>query len=159
MIDPRAFSKTRLVPPPPLPVISRRALKKIAHPVPIPTECNCCLQESVELVNNIEIYKVKSYGEWPYAYLCRECDAYVGLHPFTDIPLGTMADKLTRRARTTCKKPFEDIWKRKAMKRKEAYAWLAKELNISEAECHFGRFNVAQCEAARDACLMLLTHN
>lgn len=152
MIDKRAYSAEKLAAPAPLPVVSRRALKRILHPAPIPTVCSCCFSERVELVENSEIYHGRSYGEWPYAYLCRCCGAYVGLHPVTDIPLGTLADKPLRDARNGCKRPFEMIWRNGAMTRKEAYAWLAKGLGITAEECHFGLFDIERCQRARDLC-------
>jgi len=152
MIDKRAHSAEKLVAPAPLPVSSRRALKRIQHPAPIPTECNCCGGHRVALVENSEIYHGRSYGEWPYAYLCRDCGAYVGLHPVTDIPLGTLADKPLRDARNSCKRPFEMIWRNGAMSRKDAYAWLAKGLGIRAEECHFGLFDIERCQRARDLC-------
>jgi predicted nuclease of restriction endonuclease-like RecB superfamily len=34
------------------------------------------------------------------------------------------------------------------MKRKEAYLWLADELNIEPEECHIGMFDIPTCEKA-----------
>ncbi|MFG8677889.1 zinc-finger-containing protein [Pseudomonas aeruginosa] len=88
MIDPRANSPEKLVPPAPLPHVSRGALKRIKHPQPIPTGCPHC-GGLVRLVSNRVIYG-REYGDWPYAYACTGtgCGAYVGLHPDTDVPLG-----------------------------------------------------------------------
>lgn len=150
MIDPRANSPERLVPPAPLPAVSRRKLRRVKDALPIPAVCNCCGGE-VRLVENSEIYGGRSFGDWPYAYLCRDCFAYVGLHPGTDLPLGTLADKPLREARKTCKKPFEQIW-RDHMTRTQAYAWLAEQLGLPAEECHFGLFDIALCKQARKAC-------
>ncbi|HHK1125480.1 TPA: zinc-finger-containing protein [Pseudomonas aeruginosa] len=154
MIDPRANSLEKLVPPAPLPHVSRGALKRIKHPQPIPTNCPFCGSD-VELVNNSEIYG-REYGDWPYAYKCEDwdddCGAYVGLHPETDLPLGTLADKPLRDSRNRCKKPFERIWRDGLMSRADAYAWLAKQLGLSAAECHFGLFDVDRCERAKRIC-------
>lgn len=158
MIDPRAHSSEKLIAPAPLPLVSRRRLLRIDHPAPIPTACPFC-GCPVELVNNSAIYG-REYGDWPYAYKCEnwnaDCGAYVGLHPGTDIPLGTLADKPLREARNRCKKPFERIWQSGLLSRKAAYGWLANAMKITKAECHFGLFDKTQCELARDLCDELL---
>lgn len=146
-LDPRATSTEKLVPPAPLPHVSRRALKRVKDALPIPQFCRYC-HSAVKLVNNIEIYRRRSYGDWPYAYLCSGCRAYVGLHPDTDLPLGTLADKPTRDARNDCKKTFERIFKEHHMTRKEAYGWLAEQLGLSVEDCHFGLFEADQCHKA-----------
>lgn len=154
MIDPRANNPERIIAPAPLPVVSRRALRRVKDALPIPTVCNCCGGQ-VCLVENSKIYGGRSFGDWPYAYLCRDCFAYVGLHPATDLPLGTLADKPLRDARGSCKKPFEQIW-RDHMTRKQAYAWLAQQLGIPAEQCHFGLFDIALCHQARRACVQYL---
>lgn len=150
MTDPRAHSTEKLATTPPLPLISRRALRRCVDALPPPESCRYC-GGAVELCDNSEIYK-KSYGEWPYCYLCRACDAYVGLHPFTDLPLGTMADKDLRQARKNGKNSFYALIKKNNWNRKKAYAWLAKAMGISPAECHWGMFEVEQCEQAQHLC-------
>lgn len=152
MIDKRASSPVQLIAPAPLPFVSRRALRRIRHPAPVPTSCDCCRSPRVDLVENSEIYGGRSYGQWPYAYLCRDCGARIGLHPQTDIPLGTMADKSLREARNACKQPFESIWRHGAMSRGKAYRWLSEKMGIAREQCHFGLFNIQQCEQARDIC-------
>lgn len=151
MIDPRANQPARIIAPHPLPVVSRRALRRVKDALPVPTACNCC-GGAVALVENSEIYNGRSFGDWPYAYLCRGCGAYVGLHPFTDLPLGTLADKPLRDARNRCKKPFERIWQGGWLSRSSAYRWLALQLGIPVSECHFGLFDAARCEQARLFC-------
>lgn len=152
MIDPRAYSTEVLPATAPLPYISRRALQTIRYPAPIPTRCNCCQSPEVELVEHSAIYGGRSYGDWPYAYLCLSCRAYVGLHPQTDIPLGTLADKPLREARKTCKKPFDALWQGGAMSRTQAYKWLAGQMGISVKQCHFALFTIEQCNQARALC-------
>lgn len=151
MIDPRASSAERLETKAPLPLISRRALNRIKHPAAIPSACNCCGVSGVELVDNSEIYNGKSYGEWSYAYLCRSCGAYVGLHPGTDIPLGTLADKPLRDDRQKAKAVFNQLW-RDYMSRNQAYAWLAEAMHVDPKDCHFGLFDSEQCLQARILC-------
>ncbi|MCY1246148.1 zinc-finger-containing domain protein [compost metagenome] len=80
--------------------------------------------------------------------MCTGCDSYVGLHPFTGIPLGTLATPEMRRARSAAKDAFNPLWQDGAMTRSEAYAWLARALGIADVEqCHIAWFDVAQCAA------------
>ena len=130
---------------------SKTATARDKDPLPAPTTCNCCGSPDVEIVNNSAIYNGRSYGDWPWAYYCVACDAYVGLHPFTAIPLGTLADQPTREARKKAKPYFEYLFKTKMLSRTEAYARLAQELGLSVSECHFGLFTVEQCAAVRPA--------
>jgi zinc-finger-containing domain len=132
---------------------SRSATKRVKNPLPAPTVCPNC-GDSVGLVSNEAIYRRK-YGEWPWAYKCNNavCDSYVGLHPFTNIPLGTLANKVTREARKRAKTLFNPLWDRGGMTRSEAYTWLAGQLGIVPVEnCHIGWFDVAMCERVIDVC-------
>ena len=72
------------------------ALARVRDRVTPPAECPKC-RSTVDLVNHAEIYG-KEYG-WPLLYLCCGCGARVGTHPGTDIPLGTLADERTIKAR------------------------------------------------------------
>lgn len=127
---------------------SVRVTARVTGALPAPDACPHCASK-VELVNNAAIYG-RSYGEWPWAYRCTNCDAYVGLHPFTAIPLGTLATKPIREARKKAKAVFSPLWRsgKGSMSRSNAYAWLAGALGIAKVEeCHIGWFGVEQCEA------------
>lgn len=135
---------------------SPSAIAKVKTPLPIPEFCPHC-GSPVRIGSHSEIYDGRSFGVWPYIYICQDtekCGAYVGLHPFTNIPLGYLADEQTRNARKRCKPAFERLWKTadSVMSRTEAYAWLADQLKIPAANCHFAMFNVEQCEQARVLC-------
>ena len=123
---------------------SRRAIARVKNPLPTPTECPYCAGK-VSIVNNSEIYG-RAYGEWPWAYRCGGCGAYVGMHPFTAIPLGTLADAPTRQARSRAKDAFNPLWQSGQMTRSEAYAWLAARLGIATAACHIGWFDAETCQ-------------
>lgn len=123
---------------------SRRAINRVTNPLPAPTECQYC-GGKVEIVKNSEIYG-REYGEWPWAYLCRGCKAYVGMHPFTGIPLGTLADRNTREMRKLAKDAFNPLWQSGQMTRGDAYAWLAAQLGIAAGACHVGWFDADTCE-------------
>lgn len=126
---------------------SRRATAKVKNPLPAPTRCRHCGAE-VKLVSNAEIYG-REYGEWPWAFLCQDqtCRAYVGLHPFTGIPLGTLATASIRNARKAAKALFNPLWQSGEMTRDEAYVWLAGQLGIANVEdCHIGWLDVPECK-------------
>lgn len=139
-LDPRASSSRRIKAPKPLPHVSKRKLAKVKHRLAIPTVCNICNHKSISLVRNSDIYG-KSYGLWPYAYLCGACGAYVGLHPDTDLPLGTLADKHTRDARIAAKRPFFTVVRLFGGDRGRAYAWLSAKAEIPLELCHFSMFD------------------
>ncbi|WP_294767148.1 zinc-finger-containing protein [uncultured Rhodoferax sp.] len=125
---------------------SRKATARVTNPLPVPEKCPHC-GASCQIVNNASIYG-REYGEWPWAVLCSGCRAYVGLHPFTGIPLGTLATAPIRKARSAAKDVFNPLWQSGSMTRSEAYAWLAGALGIANVdECHIGWFDVAQCKA------------
>lgn len=127
---------------------SRSATASVTNPLPAPTACPYC-KSAVQLVENDVIYGRhygRHYGEWPWAYRCAPCDAYVGLHPFTNIPLGTLATAPVRDARKQAKAHFNPLWQNGEMSRSEAYAWLAKALRIANVnECHIGWFDIDRC--------------
>ena len=123
---------------------SRRATARVTNPLPVPEVCPHC-GENCKIVSNAEIYG-QEYGEWPWVVLCTGCSSYVGLHPFTGIPLGTLATPEIREARKRAKTAFNALWQQGGMSRREAYSWLASELGISNVnECHIGWFDVEQC--------------
>lgn len=154
-LDARAFARVKLTPPEPLPHVSRRALQRVRDWVHIPKQCHVCDRDGVVLVNNDVIYG-KSFGKWPYAYLCPHCRAYVGLHPDTDLPLGFMADTFIRDARKAAKIPFFTICRIKfertetvhdpksgrtgtikRIDKNAAYRWLSGMTGIPPKLCHF----------------------
>lgn len=137
---------------------SRKAIARVKNPIPVPTECPYC-QGDVDISHHRYIYNGRSFGKWPWVYACddfEDCGAYVGMHPFTDIPLGTLADAKTRKARKECKASFNDYLAVTNKTRSEAYSTLAAEMEIDEHNCHFGWFTAEQCEKAHEACLRLM---
>ena len=123
---------------------------KVKHKVPPITECNFCGGE-VKYVNNREIYG-RSFGDWPYAYRCTCCDAYVGVHPNTTIPLGTLADHPTRNARKVHKQHFINMTKKLNWSRSQAYRWLSEQLELAPQLTHWGMFDFDTCVKAGAVC-------
>lgn len=156
-IDPRAYSKEKLPFPEPLPCISRKALKRVKDPLPVPTLCRYC-KAPVKIARHAEIYGGREYGDWPFVYLCTnsDCGAYVGIHDGTDIPVGTLADRPLRVARKYSKGQFYKLMRQQDWSRDKAYEWLAKHMGLPVEETHFGWFDLDQCGKAGDLCAACL---
>lgn len=138
-------------PPFPLPYISRAAVQRVKDPIAKPTECPHC-GGTVKLCNNSEIYGV-SIGNWPFVYACQKCgESYVGVHPDTDIPLGTMADKALRGLRARAKESFHAYLIKVKMDRRAGYKWLSETLGLPLSNTHFGFFNSVDAQRALDIC-------
>lgn len=130
---------------------SKTAMAKFSDALPVPTVCHYCRGEVV-IVHHRDVYDGRSFGNWPWMYRCQKCLARVGIHPRTNIPLGTLADEATRNARKYGKVPFQALWDgpKASMSRETAYAWLASALGIDPKVCHFAMFDAAMCNRARD---------
>lgn len=140
------------------------SIKRVGHPFPVPTECPHC-GRPVAIVNNSVIFR-EPKGPWPWIYKCTNplhkrggvpvCGAYVSMHPGTAIPMGTLADAITRRARKAAKEALDQFWspdlRDRKMTRASAYARLAFCLGIPLEKCHVGLFDVAMCERVIKAC-------
>lgn len=87
----------------------------------------------------------REYGAWPFIWLCPVCGCYVGTHPGTNEPLGTLADAETRRARKLAHAALDPLWRDGQMTRSAAYAWLAQQMDLEADVCHIGLFTKAQC--------------
>lgn len=86
-------------------------------------------------------------------YLCKPCDAYVGVHVGTTKPLGRLANRELRLAKMAAHAAFDPLWRGQGhKKRKEAYGWLADTLGIEREDCHIGRFDVPLCLKTVDIC-------
>ncbi|WP_408893481.1 zinc-finger-containing protein [Paenibacillus taichungensis] len=102
---------------------------------PIPVICSYCSCDVIYTSNSV-IYG-KEYGNGR-VYKCTGCDAYVGVHTGTSIPLGRLANKELRQLKKKCHTLFDPAWKSKKVKRRQAYSILAFKLGIPVNECHFG---------------------
>ena len=87
----------------------------------------------------------RSYG---MIYLCRPCDAYVGVHKGTDQPLGRLANAELRDWKKRAHAQFDPIWQRGQFKgnRGAAYDWLSKQMDLPKSETRIGMFDVSQCK-------------
>jgi len=106
--------------------------------------CPYC-KNKTKFVDSSEVYYGKSYG---MIYLCRPCEAYVGVHKGTTEALGRLANKSLREAKKKAHYWFDQLWKegkRRQEKRKECYEWLSKELEIPRDYTHIGMFGDHTC--------------
>lgn len=86
-------------------------------------------------------------------YICDPCDARVGCHPKTNVPLGRLANASLRRAKSKAHEAFDPLWKLKLFKsRSKAYNWLSTTLAIPPKDCHIGMFDEETCQRVVDAC-------
>jgi len=104
--------------------------------------CPYCEQKP-EWVNNKEIYG-KSIGKSYMIYLCRKCDASVGCHRNTKIPLGTLADRKTREARKKAHEQVDMLWQSGRYTRDEVYKLMAQWLGLKEV--HIGSSDREMCK-------------
>lgn len=131
------------------------AVARVPDPAPFPEECPCCGSGDIQFARHETIYNGRTFGDWPWVLLCTGCGAYVGLHPFTPIPLGTLAGPRLREFRQRCKAEFEPIYQERLLSRTEAYRRLASALGIPMSQCHFAMFDAETCERARRASIRL----
>jgi hypothetical protein len=110
--------------------------------------CPYCGRQA-KYVDSAEVYHGKSYG---MIYLCRYCNAWVGVHKGTDKPLGRLADGDLRKAKQKAHKAFDPMWMSGAMTRRQAYEWLAEWLEIEIHKCHIGMFDIETCESVFRLC-------
>lgn len=117
--------------------------------------CPYC-NNPTEYVDGKEVYQTKSYG---MIYLCRPCQAYVGVHKGTNKSLGRLANADLRKAKMEAHYWFDQIARQKGVinevwpvfvkgvsNRNKAYLWLSKHLGISADDCHIGMFDVDVCQ-------------
>jgi len=124
-----------------------------------PPTCPYCGNQS-KLVGGDVIYPHRPDLKHKKFYLCKPCKAYVGCHPGGAKPLGRLADARLRRAKSMAHRHFDVLWKkntnkqrrRKKMDRREAYCWLAEQLDIPREHCHIGMFDIETCQRVVDLC-------
>lgn len=117
--------------------------------------CPYCGAE-VELRDATYVYPNHSKAhKWGKMWVCSrfpECDAYVGCHKGTTIPLGRLANEKLRTFKKEAHRQFDPIWRSGLLSRQEAYKWLAEMLNIPMEECHIGMFDVKMCQKVIELC-------
>lgn len=109
--------------------------------------CPYC-EKTAKLVTGKGIYHSPEYAHLLF-WNCDNCKAYVGCHPKTKRPLGTLANKELRQHRIEVHRKFDPLWKGEGTKKRSlVYRWLAFEMRIPDKECHVGMFDLKRCKEA-----------
>lgn len=97
--------------------------------------------------------KDSRYGRFWSCTRFPACRGGHGAHP-DGMPLGTPADKPTKRARIKAHAAFDPLWKGKGapMQRGEAYVWLTKAMGRTE-QIHIGDLTLDECAQVIALCL------
>lgn len=113
-----------------------------------------------EYVDSAIVYG-KSYG---MIYICKPCDAYVGVHKGTDNALGRLANAELRHWKKEAHAHFDPIAKTDLINRiwpefipdtsnrTKAYIWLSGKMEIDVKYCHIGMFDIDQCKKVVEIC-------
>ena len=109
--------------------------------------CDYCGNDAV-LITGIELYPHRPDLAKVKAWQCKPCKASVGCHKNSkkNAPLGRLANAELKKLKMAAHDAFDPLWKSKSMKRKEAYAFLAKKMGIDFKDCHIGMFNEEMCK-------------
>ncbi len=107
-------------------------------------DCNYC-NKKTELVSGRKLYPNYKELHSKLFHYCADCQAWVGCHVDSDMPLGILANKELRTKRLIAHKYFDKIFTSGKMERNEAYEWLASQLGIERKYCHIGMFNIDKC--------------
>lgn len=102
-----------------------------------------------EYVDSKIIYHGHSYG---MIYICRPCNAYVGVHDGTDIPKGSLANAEVRYWRRLAHAAFDPLWQSGKFyrRRNDAYSWLSLKMGLPKENTHIGMFGVDACKKVID---------
>lgn len=121
--------------------------------------CPYCGQPSI-LTDSAEIYG-QSYGN---IYLCRPCQAWVGVHKTTNQALGRLGTKELRALHKEAHRWFDQLYEMDIIKelypayvqgmsgREKAYLWLAQQMGIKKEYCHIGYFDEQQSRQVIELC-------
>lgn len=113
-----------------------------------------------QYVDSGEIY-AKTYG---MIYLCRPCNAWVGMHEGTNEAFGPVPTAKLRQLKMLAHRWFDQlaveglinefyhVYMAGLSTRAKAYHWLASEMGIKPEFCHIGMFDVEQCKQVIPIC-------
>lgn len=129
----------------------------------MPVICPYCHNQA-SLTTGAEVYPRHPDLAANKIWICRPCEAWVRCHSGTDRPLGQLADGKLRAARQAGHRAFDPLWEHmwrvnggsKEDARGIAYGWLAEQLGVLPADCHFAGFSYEQCLKATLLCRELL---
>jgi hypothetical protein len=118
--------------------------------------CPYC-NKPTNYVDSKEVYHDKSYG---MIYLCKPCNAYIGVTPGTNNAIGRLANKELRELKKMLHGLLQILITHKAsqtnMRKEEAgelaYKWVAKQLNLPNGFAKLSYLNESQCEQLINIC-------
>ena len=90
-----------------------------------------------------------------YLYVCNrypKCDAYVGVHAKSLLPLGTLANGDLRHKRILAHRAFEQLQRTCKMEKWQAYQWLQAKFSLRRDQAHIAKFSVYMCDQLIAAC-------
>ncbi len=127
----------------------------------MPKKIVCPYCGSIAVLRDGEyVYGNRAKGE--KLYVCSnypECNAYVGVHKGTNIPLGTLANAEHRNKRIKAHKLFDSIRKNNLMTKKEAYRWMEYFMGLPKNEGHIANFSDYRCDELMNKCKEFLSNN
>lgn len=103
--------------------------------------CPFCNKQA-EWCANEAIYG-RNFGRSYMMYLCKPCDAYVGCHNNTKVPLGTMANREMREWRKKAHAVIDPFWREGRHKRSKVYETISKAVGF---EFHVGSSDIEMCQ-------------
>ena len=116
--------------------------------------CPYC-KSKTEYIDSSYVYG-RSYG---MIYICKPCDAYVGVHKGTNNALGRLANNELRYWKKEAHAYFDILWKKKidnGFSKKEArgmaYKWLSEKMGLTPELTHIGMMDIEQCKYVVELC-------
>ena len=113
--------------------------------------CDYCGKEA-KLVYGDEVYPHRKDLHKSKFWECLPCDARVGVHRGTEVPLGRLANLELRMAKKAAHAAFDPFWREGTWSRSFAYTMLASAMRMKKENCHIGMFNEKQCQRVIDIC-------
>ena len=101
------------------------------------------------------VYGEMTLDNHAYVYVCDRypaCDAYVGAHAESKLPMGTLANGDLRNKRIRAHRAFDQLWKSGRMTKKEAYRWLQMQFGLPREQAHIAMFGEYMCERVIREC-------
>ena len=95
-------------------------------------------------------------------YVCSHypaCDSYVGVHPGTFLPKGSLANRTLRKKRIQAHKIFDQLWRRGIFSRQEAYRWIGDTFCLQTRQAHIGNFSDYMCDQLIQEASKVLQNN
>lgn len=93
--------------------------------------------------------------EGQFLYVCSRyphCDAYVGTHARTHLPMGTLANGELRHKRIEAHRAFNLLWQSGMMEKWQAYKWMQAKFSLRSDQAHIALFSAYMCDQLIDAC-------